>query len=299
MTDWISILDYGFFQRALLAGVLMSLACGLMSPFLVLRGLSFSVDGLAHASLGGLAIGFIIVGKGPSLSVGAYLVAIAFACGVALAIGWLSRRNHLSSDTAVGACYVAAFALGILLLSARRGYVGHLETYLFGNILAMSNLDCWLMGGLAVMIWLIGLGTWRWVWQWTFDEELAKASGVPADAIRYGFLLAIAGLVVLAIKIVGVLLVTALLILPGATATLTARRSALIAVLSVGSASACTVAGLLGSNRWDVPPGPVIVLMAFVLFVVAFLSRQFRDQRRRGSAIIVRRAFPPGGQEGD
>ena len=272
--------EYGFLGRALVAGVLMSLACGLLSPFVVLRGLSFSADGLAHASLGGLALGLWLSPTGPAPTVGTYALAFAFTCAVALAIAWFSSRQRVQSDTAVGACYVAAFALGILLLSARRRYTGHLETFFFGSILAVNRLECLLLAGLLLVVAAWVFGGWRWLGQWVFDEELARASGVWTGHLRYGLILLIAATVVLSTKVVGILLVTAMLILPGAIGALCGQRQWTIAVMSLSVALVGTVSGMVVSNAADVPPGPAVVLVIFALFLAALGWRHWRDRRR-------------------
>ena len=137
--------DYAFLTRALIAGVLMSVTCGLLSPFVLLRRLSFSADGLAHASLGGLALGMFLLATGPAPTLASYAISFVFTCVVAAGIAYFSGSQRVHADTAVGACYVAAFALGILLLSMRKYYTGHLEHFVFGSLLAV-NTD---KGGIA------------------------------------------------------------------------------------------------------------------------------------------------------
>jgi zinc transport system permease protein len=275
-----SFLEYGFLARAMLAGLLMSLTCGLLSPFVVLRRLSFSADGLAHASLGGLAVGLFALGASQVPTLSSYLVSFVFTCGVAVAIAWLSIGNRLQSDTAVGACYVAAFAFGVLLLSWHNHSTGHLEHFFFGSILAVNPLECWLLAGLAVAATLFCFIGWRGLGQWTFDEELAQASGVRVTALRYLLMLMIAATVILSTKVVGVLLVTALLILPGAVGTLSGRSLSHIVLLSLLAAMSSAAIGMIVSNLADVPPGPVIVLVVFGCFLAAFFLRRHRDLRR-------------------
>lgn len=279
LTHLHAFLEYGFLTRALLAGLLMSVTCGLLSPFIVLRRLSFSADGLAHASLGGLALGLFLLQTGPVPTLASYTVSFVFTCGVAAAIAYFSGGQRVHSDTAVGACYVAAFALGILLLSMRNRYSGHLEHFFFGSLLAVNPLECWLLAGLCVVAALLCFVCWRWLASWTFDEELARAGGVPTTALRYALILLIAATVILSTKVVGVLLVTAMLILPGAVGTLLGRRMSFILLLSLGVALASTLTGIALSNSADVPPGPAIVLTAFALFVAAYLARRQRDRR--------------------
>jgi len=272
--------QYGFLERALLAGLLMSVVCGLLSPFVVLRRLSFSADGLAHASLGGLALGVFLVNSGTTPTLAGYGVSFVFTCGVAAAIAYFSSGNRLQSDTAVGACYVAAFALGILLLTLRNRSTGHLEHFFFGSILAVNPLECWLLAGLAVLTMVFCFSNWRWLGQWTFDEELARASAVKTVWLRYALILLIAATVILSTKVVGVLLVTALLILPGAVGTLSGRAMPVIVMLSVATAMSSATIGMAISNAIDVPPGPAIVLVTFGIFLAAFFLRRRRDTRK-------------------
>ena len=270
---------YDFLGRALLAACLMGLGCGLLSPLIVLRRLSFSADGLAHASLGGLALGIVLLNTGLMPTLGGYLVSFVFTCLVAVAIAYFSGGNRLQSDTAVGACYVAAFAVGVLLLSVQKGFSVHLDQFLFGSILAVDPLECGLLAALAGAVALFCLVQWRWLGQWTFDEELARASGVPASALRYGLIVLIAATVILSVKVVGVLLVTAMLILPGAVGTLSARKLSTIVAASLLAALGSCILGIVASNASNVPPGPAMVLVAFGVFVTAYLLRSRRDRR--------------------
>lgn len=270
---------YGFLERALGAALLMSLICGMLSPFVVLRRLSFAADGLAHASLGGLAVGIFVLNAGFTPTLGAYGITFLFTCGVAAAIAYLSSGNRLQADTAVGACFVAAFALGILLLTMRQGSAGYLEDFFFGSILAVNPLECWLLAGLAALTVLFCFGSWRWLGQWTFDEELARASGVKTVWLRYALILLIAATVILSTKVVGILLVTALLILPGAIGTLSGRAMPVVLLCSLAAAMVSATGGMVMSNLANVPPGPVIILLLFVLFLMAFFLRRRRDLR--------------------
>lgn len=280
-----SFFEYGFLERALGAALLMSLICGLLSPFVVLRRLSFAADGLAHASLGGLALGIFVLNSGFTPTLAGYGITFLFTCGVAAAIAYFSTGNRLQADTAVGACFVAAFALGILLLTIRQRSAGHLEDFFFGSILAVNPLECLLLAGLAALTALFCFGYWRWLGQWTFDEELARASGVKTVWLRYALILLIAATVILSTKVVGILLVTAMLILPGAIGTLSGRSMPLILLCSLSAAMICATGGMVLSNMVNVPPGPVIVLLVFGFFLAAFFLRRRRDLRlwRNGS----------------
>ena len=270
-------LDYGFLGRALFAGGLLALLCGVLSPFIVLRRMAFAADGLAHASLGGLAVGLVLLRSGPLPTAANYAISFVFTCGVALAIAYFARR--VQSDTAVGACYVAAFALGVTLLSLRQRGLGRLEHLFFGSILAVQPLELMLLAVLA-MVALTACGVcWRWLGAWTFDEELARAEGVPVVALRYALMLLLAATVIVATRVVGVLLVAALLVLPGAAGCLGARRLSRIVFVSVLAALLSALSGMAASNAVNVPPGPAIVLCAFGCFLSAFAWSRRRARR--------------------
>jgi ABC-type Mn2+/Zn2+ transport system permease subunit len=226
-----------------------------------------------------------LLNTGITPSLGVYVVSLIFTFAVAAAMAWLGAVQRVASDTAVGACYVAAFAFGVLLLCTKRRFSAHLEHFFFGNILAVSPQDCALLGGLLLACVAFCFLHWRWLGQWAFDEELARASGVSVKRLRYGLLLLIAVTVILSVKIVGLLLVTAMLILPGATGTLIERGLWGIVVAAVITATGSAFTGLVTSNAADVPPGPALVLTAFGAFMIAVVVRQRIETRRAvGSA---------------
>jgi|GEM_PF-490013 len=276
-------MEYGFLARALLAGILLAIVCGLLSPWVVLRRLSFAADGLAHASIGGLAVGLVLVQPGASPSLVSYFVAYLFTCLVALGIAFLTR--HLQSDAAVGVCYVSAFALGIAILSSRNRGIGHLEHVLFGSLLTARPLEILMLGMLTVFVALCLVLEWEGLGAWTFDEELAQAEGVSTHRLRIGLMMLIAATVIIATRIVGVLLMAALLILPGSIGCLLAGRLWTLVAMSTGVSVGAAIAGITVSNQTDIPPGPAIVLCAFAALLVALAStlllRHFGNSTRR------------------
>ena len=272
-----SIFDYGFLRRAVLAAILMSLTCGLIAPVVVLRRLSFSTDGLAHSSLGGLAIGVIFVTNGASPSLLSYLISFFFTVSVAAGITYLSENNRIDSDTAVGVCYVAAFALGVLVLSLREGYSGHLDQFFFGSLLAVNQIECLLLLILSLISFTFIFWNWLSVGKWTFNEEMAHAEGVPVKKLRYFFMFLVVAVVIVSSRVVGVLLVTSMLILPGAVGSLASRSMFGITIVSIATALVSSLIGLSISNSYDVPPGPVIVLTGFLIFLGTYLS-QYRKK---------------------
>jgi len=268
-----SILDYGFLRRAVLAAILMSLTCGLIAPVVVLRRLSFSTDGLAHSSLGGLAIGVIFVTNGASPSLISYLISFIFTVSVAAGITYLSENNRIDSDTAVGVCYVAAFALGVLVLSLREGYSGHLDQFFFGSLLAVNQIECLLLLILSLISFIFIFWNWLSVGKWTFNEEMAHAEGVPVKKLRYFFMFLVVAVVIVSSRVVGVLLVTSMLIVPGAVGSLASRSMFGITIVSIATALVSSLIGLSISNSYDVPPGPVIVLTGFLIFLGTYLTQ--------------------------
>ena len=272
-----SILDYGFLRRAVLAAILMSLTCGLIAPVVVLRRLSFSTDGLAHSSLGGLAIGVIFVTNGASPSLLSYLISFFFTVSVAAGITYLSENNRIDSDTAVGVCYVAAFALGVLVLSLREGYSGHLDQFFFGSLLAVNQIECLLLLILSLISFIFIFWNWLSVGKWTFNEEMAHAEGVPVKKLRYFFMFLVVAVVIVSSRVVGVLLVTSMLIVPGAVGSLASRSMFGITIVSIATALVSSLIGLSISNSYDVPPGPVIVLTGFLIFLGTYLT-QYRKK---------------------
>lgn len=275
--EWLtSFTEYGFLARAMVAGILVAITCALISPFIVLRRMAFSADGLAHASLGGVALGLLIFDSGPLPGPKSYLLSFLVTCLIGAAIAYLGGSRRMHSDTAIGACYVAAFAAGVLLLALRKRYTVHLESLFFGSLLSANPLECWLLAGLFLAVLLCCLLHWRWLWQWCFDAEIAGAAGVPVRALRYGILIITAATVTLATKIVGLLLVTALMILPGATAILVGRSATAILLGSVCTSILAMLGGILAANGLNVPPGPVVVLLAFLFFIGTFAAVQLK-----------------------
>lgn len=248
-------------QRALIAGLVMALLAGYYGPFVVQRGLSFLGSGLAHAAFGGVALGLL-------LGIEPLWVAVPFTAAVALGITWVRERTHIQGDTAVGIFFAFSMALGIVFLSLKRGYSAEAFTYLFGSILAVAPADLWASLALLVVT-LFTLPLWgRWAYA-TFDRELAAADRVPVvlDDNLLAFLVAL--VVVVAMKLVGLLLVAAFLVIPAAAARQWARSflGMVLGAISVGVLS--VVLGLMISYSYNLPSGAVVVLVQAMIFTLA------------------------------
>jgi len=275
----IDVLAYGFMQRALLAGILVGILCGVLGFFVVLKRLSFIGVGISHSALGGVAIG-VLLGIDP-------LVAAAlFSTAVAWAIGWLSRKGRLHEDTAIGILFSSAMALGVALMSLSNAYQIDLFGYLFGNILAVSPRDLWLLGGIVTVV-LAGIGLlFKELLFLTFDEEVARANGLPVEPLNLLLLTALALAVVAAIRVVGLILVEALLVMPAAIGYQLARGYRSMLAIAVTSAVLAAIVGLMASYVLNVAAGAMIVLVLTGLF---FAALRLGRHRTISQATLVRK----------
>ncbi len=278
MTDIVGWLfdpySFEFMQRALAVLLIVSVVGGVVGTFVVHKGLAFSGDALAHSTLAGVAIAFV---NGANVSLGALIAAVATAIG----IGWTQRRGRVSYDTAIGILFVAMFSLGILIISRRSSYTPDLFSFVFGNILGVSNSD--LLGAA-----ILGAGTLLFVLAFrreltmvAYDPAMAATVGVPVRFFQYALLVLIAVAVVVALKAIGIVLVNAMLIVPAATASLLARQVQRIMLYAVGLAAVSSVVGLHISFHANVATSPAIVLVACALFAVTLVV----TSRRRVVAV--------------
>ncbi len=264
----IEFLSYPFFQRALLAGALTALLCGALSFFVVLRRLAFVGSGVAHAAFGGVAVATLF--GYPPLAGG-----LAAALLVAGATARASEGTSVSEDSAVGVFTVAAMALGVVALGFVRTNVD-LFGLMFGNILTVAPGDLVVLGAATAAVLVALAAFFRPLLLASVDEEGAQVAGVRTGAMRLLVLVLVGITVVVALKVVGILLVSALLVLPGAAARpLAARWPALLAG-SIAVAFVAVVGGLLLSVTIDVAPGAAIILVGTVLFVASLIAGRAR-----------------------
>jgi ABC-type Mn2+/Zn2+ transport system permease subunit len=261
------MLEYAFAERALAAAVLVGLLCGLLGFFVILRRLAFIGVGISHAAVGGVALG-LLVGVPPALA------ATLFSVAVALGMFQVARTRRLSEDAIIGVFLSGSMALGLLLMGLRHGYQKDLFAYLFGNLLSVSPTDLAALAALAVVLGIIVAASFRELLFVAFDEEVARAYGRPVDLLDAGLIVMLALTVVAGVRIVGVLLVEALLVVPAATAALWTldfrRQVALSMALGAGSAAA----GLWCSFAFDVAAGASIVLVSVSAFFVSWMARR-------------------------
>jgi manganese/iron transport system permease protein len=251
-----------FFIRALLALALVGVVCAVVGTYVVLRGVAFFGDAIAHAGFPGVVIAYM-------LSIPFYIGAAVAAVATALAIGAVTKRAGIRQDTAIGVMFAGTFALGVFLFSSIRGYVADLFSFLFGNVLAIGagDLVALLVLGGGVILTVAVL--WKELLYATFDPLGAAASGIRVDRLEYLFLALVALTIVVSLQAVGIILVVAMLITPAATAQLLTVRFARVMVLAgiVGITSA--IIGLYLSYWLDVASGATIVLVQTAAFLVA------------------------------
>jgi zinc transport system permease protein len=251
----ISIFAYEFFRNALIAGLLASVACGVIGTYVVVRRMVSLSGGVSHAAFGGIGLGYYL-GLDPILS------ATVFTVAVALGMGELSLRQRQNLDTIIGAVWAAGMALGILFVYLTPGFAPDLFGYLFGNILLVPREDLVLMGALVAVILLVVALFFRDLFAVTFDEEYARVMNLPVERISLLLLVLVALTVVMLIQVVGIILVIALLTIPAAIAREFSSRLGLMMALAVALGAVFTVSGIVLSYLLNVPSGATIILVA-------------------------------------
>jgi len=273
-------LRYPFMVRGLLASLMVGTLCAVVGTYVVLRGMAFFGDALAHAILPGVAVAYL-------LAVNLFWGALVMGLITAVGIGYLSRRSQVKEDTAIGVIFAASFALGVALLSTVRSYSVDLTHILFGNVLGVSNTDLWLTAGLGLGVLAIVFLLYKELLVVSFDPVLAATLRLPLDALNYLLLVLIALTVVVSLQAVGVALMVAMLVTPAATAYLLTRRLWQMMIIGAAIGAASAVAGLYLSFYVNVASGAAVVLVATGFFVLAFLFAPARGvvwSWRRGRA---------------
>lgn len=253
-----------FMQRALLASLMVGVLCSVVGCFVVLRGMAFLGDALAHGILPGIAIAYLLNGD---VAVGALIAAIV----VALGVSGLSRQGTVREDTAIGILFSAALSLGIVLISSIQTYAVDLTHILFGNVLAVGRNDLWLIAGLGLVILISVFLLYRALMVFSFDPVFASTLGVRTEFLRAALFVLLALTIVVSLRTVGVGLVAAMLVTPAATGYLLARRLAPMMAVAAAVGVVSSVIGLYVSYYANVSSGAAIVLTATVLFFIAFL----------------------------
>ena len=264
MNWFLDPLQYAFMQRGLLAALMVGVLCSVVGSYVVLRSMAFLGDALAHAVLPGIAIAYLL---GGNLTVGA----LAAALVVALGIGFFSRQGSIKEDTAIGILFAAALALGVALISTIRTYAVDLSHILFGNVLGVSSSDLWITGILGMVTLLVVVVFYRQFLVVSFDPVLAATLRLRVGLLRNLMLILLGWTVVVSIQTVGVGLAAAMLVTPAAAAYLLTRRLPAMMAVSALIGAFSSLTGLYISYYANIVSGSAVVLVATLVFLLAFL----------------------------
>lgn len=268
----VEILQYQFMQNALMAGLLAAIACGIVGTYVVVKRIIFISGGIAHASFGGIGLGYFI-GISPVIG------ALAFSLASALGIGYITRRTRLPEDTAIGVLWAIGMALGIVFIGLTPGYAPDLFSYLFGSILTVPASDLLLMLILDVVIIGIVLAFYKEFLALTFDEEYSTVLGIPVEALYLLLLCMIALTVVVLLRIVGMILIIALLTIPATLARQFTYDLRKMMLLAIAFGILLTFGGLWLSYVLDLASGATIVLLGGAALLVSFTVSGIRKRR--------------------
>lgn len=258
------MLSYGFMRNALLAGVLVSLACGVIGTLVVLKRMVFISGGVAHTAYGGIGLAFY-------LGINPLLGAAAFSLIASLLMGTIQRKTRQRSDTLIGVMWAIGMAIGIIFTDLTPGYKADLMSYLFGSILAVSTSDLWLMlivDGVVIAVVALFFKEFQAT---SFDETFARVRNLPVDLL-YIILITMIGLsVVMLMRVVGLIMIIALLTIPAAIGSMFLKHMNKIMVLATGLSLLFTTSGLILSYVFNLTSGATIILVAGAAYLVSLL----------------------------
>ena len=270
MLDWLlEPLSYGFMWRGLLAAMMVGMICSVLGTYVILQGMAFFGDALAHTILPGVVIAYLV---GWPLTVGALIFGVLSAIG----IGALSHRSEVREDTAIGVIFAGSFALGVAMLSTVRSYAVDLAHILFGDVLGVSPTDLWVTAGLGAVVLLVVFAFYKEFLVMAFDPTLAVVLRLPVKTLRYLLLILIAVTIVISLQTVGMALMLAMLITPAAAAQLLTRRLPTMMAVAALIGAFSNITGLYISYYINIASGPAMVLVATAVFGLVFL---FAPQR--------------------
>jgi zinc transport system permease protein len=270
----IEALQFAFMRNALAAGILVSIACGIIGTFVIVNRIVFISGGIAHAAYGGIGLGYYL-GVNPVLS------AILFSLAAALGMGTIQRRTRQRADTIIGVMWAIGMAVGIVFVDLSQGYKADLMSYLFGSILAVPSADLVLMGGLDVII--IGLVAlfYKELLAISFDETFAEVENVPVTAIYLLLVCLIALTVVMMMRVVGLIMVIAMLTIPAAIVGQYVRDIRVMMVLASILGALLTTVGLWLSYSLNLTSGATIILVSGLTYLISLGGKALASRLRR------------------
>ena len=265
-------LQFAFMRNALLAGLLVSIACGIIGTLVVINRIVFISGGIAHAAYGGIGLGYY-------LRFNPVLGAIVFSIAAALGMGAVQRKTRQRTDTIIGVMWAIGMAIGIILVDLTAGYKADLMSYLFGSILAVPSGDLWLMLGLDLLI-ILGVALlYKELLAISFDQTFATVQNVPVDAVYMFLLTMIALTVVMMMRVVGLIMVIALLTMPAAISGLWVRDMKKMMVLASVLGMVFTTTGLWLSYRFNLTSGATIILVSGAVYLLTTTVKSLYSRR--------------------
>ncbi len=269
-------LQYAFMVRGLLAAVMVGIVCAVVGTYVVLRGMAFFGDALAHAILPGIAVGYLAGdgARGPLFWWALFTAVIS-----ALGIGAISRSTKIKEDTAIGIIFAGTFALGVALISTVRSYTVDLAHFLFGDVLGVRSADLWLIGIFGGLILLSVFAFYKEFMVLSFDPVLAATLRLPVRFLDFLLIILIAVAIVVSLQTVGVALMVAMLVTPAATAYLLTRRLPVMMALAASIAAFSGVIGLYLSYYLSIASGAAVVLTCTAIFGLVWATQALRRRR--------------------
>ncbi|WP_051038320.1 metal ABC transporter permease [Vreelandella jeotgali] len=278
------IIQYDFVRKGLFASIMVGIICGVLGCFIVLRGLSLMGDAVSHAIVPGVAISFIF-------SINIFYGAVAAGTLAALGIGYVQQNSRIKQDSSIGIIFTAFLALGVLLIRHAKSGI-KLDSIMFGSLTSVQSNDMWLTLVIGAIVLAALLLFYKELVVSTFDPIMAAAYGLPTRLIHYALMVLLTLVTVASMQTVGVILVVSLLIMPASTAYLLTNRLSIMMLLSAVFGVMSTLVGLYYSFAYDLQSGAVIVLAAFVIFVLAFFLSPGRGILWRGIGKLLRLSQP-------
>ena len=271
-------LQFGFMRNAIIAGLLAAVACGIVGTYVVTKKIVFISGGIAHASFGGIGLGYLI-------NINPVIGATIFALVSALGIGFISKKTKLPEDTAIGLIWTIGMALGIVFIALAPGYAPDLFSYLFGNILTVPVTDLAIMFALDIIIFILVITFYKEFLAISFDENYSTVIGIPVEALYLTLMVMIALTVIVLIRVVGIILVIALLTMPAAMASRFTFNFRKMMLLSILFGVIFTMGGLWLSYWLDLPSGATIILFGGLSIIIAYVtSRMVNSPRRKATS---------------
>jgi zinc transport system permease protein len=264
--ELLELFKYGFIQHAILAALLMSVACGIVGTYIVARRMVFISGGITHASFGGVGIGYFL--GFPPLA-GAAVVAVL----AALTTENLTRRKVLRNDSIIAILWSLGMAIGIIFVYLSPGYAPNLMSFLFGSIITVTSTDLWLMLGLALTVLTVFILFYKAILYVAFDEQFARIRGIPVMFINYLLIVLVALTIVLSIRTAGIILVLSVLTIPQNISNLFTNRFSHIMIGSVVLGFFASILGLILSYYLDIPSGATIIFTLVIMYLAARLIK--------------------------